>query len=423
MAPLIGLVLLFVAFAGWLVWSNIKIDSDEQHRQRLNFQREEESRKEYNNVVVKMPNPVARGVDEWVLNPGFPLKITAKGLKTDGLQRLNDLLNDSGFNMTKDRKEQIRKLLTESSVELPEIEEFLREQQTYYRDQFDLRIANHEEWDTLSFEQQSDLSKQFLRDINVQAEETPCLPLHKLLEGSSSLLGYHVDDEQFEQERTIDREMGRQFVKRYGVDLLDFYVSLPNFGEPIKADNNPRQRKMLDRLYEEGLAKKGQDISLKDILNTYSVEKLKELAFTNHGMFATKQDVVNYIYNDALCREKAVNTIPYRYMYQPLRIDEIEPSFTVDELAKFKRFYDLVSELFITTYHFTQLAHTFKNDQHDERRFRFFVKRDNTYCGNICKRANSFNGRIFTKKRLPDLPLHVGCTCVYSSKHIDELSK
>lgn len=421
MLGVVAIFILFLAFAGWLIWSNISASEDDRFQHELEVREAEKDRVHLTNVAFRMPKPGARGVDQWVLNPGMKLKFMINGIRNDGIEQLHSILSDKSFLINKKAKEDVLKILVNNAVDMPDFEQFLQQQREFYRNEFDIRIANTPDWNSLNEYQRKEKAKQFLSEINQQAELTPCIPVHRLLEGSYA---HSLYSDSSQSNVTINKQMGKRFVRQYGLDVLKYYLSLKNPGVPIIADKDVQERTILDKMHDLGLAKKGKEIDAEEYLQHQSLEVLSELAVTNNGVFNSKQDAITYIKDDIICMENVNKKIPFRFLYLPKRLEAIDDGYSAAQLEDFLIHYDLLNELFLTTYHHMVMAQMLLTDENMKNpRYRFFIQRDDSRCSNICNKAKEFQGRPFIRKHLPELPIHIGCNCVYDQVHVDELNE
>lgn len=392
-------VILFLSIATWIVWSSVRSEQQERDLEKQTFREHQQELEKVVKPPYSMPKPASRGYEEWVINPGLKVRLILNGIRSEHADKIYRLLNNqNSFYVSKDRREELINLFGELGVRFPDLEKFMFELSQHIQNQINTLKSNFPGWDELSEALQNHKLKGWKTEIYESLAEAPCTNLDSVPTFSDE-----------------HREIAKGFIKQFGFENLRFYSSINRIGTPVQTDMNSAVRNAYEKLYQCGLAIKGHDIKLSDYMDTFSMKQLSDLATTNNGIFNEKNDAIQYILNDPVCLEELEKKINFSTLYQSLDVAEQYEELNVEALNNYRAFYELMTDLFLSTYQHGKMAEIFKNDYADSNKGAYFtVKRNNAICKNQCEKAKSFGAKNYQIDKLPILPAHFGCTCVYS---------
>lgn len=399
MLPIIALFVLFVVITSWMVYGSI---ISEQKERSLDLQSERDAKREAMRAMrprLTLPKPATRGFEEWLMNPSMPVRLVANGLRQEHVDQLHNWLNDpNSFYVTKERREKILNLVGQNGALFPDLEAFLINYKTSTKNLVSQRMATFEGWGFLTPEEQEKKKDSWFKEVQSELSEAICM-----------------DISMFEPLSEAQRSVASAFNKRFGFENLRFYATIEEIGVPKQMEMNAAGKLAYEQLYRVGLAKKAHDIKIEDYLETYTLKQLSDLAVTNNGIFNSKQDAINYITHDVLSMEYFEKKTNLNTLYQSIPIEQVSEEFNTDTLRAYSKYYEIITDLFISTYQHGLMAQQFKYDyEENSTSLKYEVKRNNLVCHNSCSKAKLMTNKTYKYRELPSLPVHFGCTCVFS---------
>jgi len=399
MVALIALFTLFVVITSWMLYSSVIA---EQKDKSVDLKSERDAQRAAMSAKrprLSLPKPASRGFEEWLMNPSMPLRLVVKGLRQEHTENLHRWLNDEqSFFVTKERREKILNLFGHNGAGFPDLEAFLVSHGSKVRDLVSQKEATSEGWDILPPIEQTVKQKSWFSEVQSELDEAVCMDISK-----------------FQPLNEAQKAKAAAFNKRFGFQNLRFYATIEDIGVPKQVEMNADAKAAYEQLYQVGLAKKGQDIRIEDYLDTYSLKQLSDLAVTNNGIFNSKEDAINYLIQDVLSMEQIQKKINIKTIYQSIPIEQVVEDIDTEALVLYSNYYVTLTDLFISTYQNGMMAQLFKYDYEESNaKYKFDVKRNNSVCLNSCKKAKLMADKTYRYGELPDLPVHYGCTCVFS---------
>lgn len=403
MVALIALFTLFVVIASWMVYSSV-ISEQRDKSSELDSEREanREAMKKMRPRLI-MPKPATRGFEEWLVNPSMPVRLVVNGLRQEQVENLHKWLNDeNSFYVTKERREKILNLFGQTGATFPDLEEYLLNYQGSVQELVAQKKANFDGWSLVSpIEQKKKLTNWHV-EVQSDLSEAICMDISK-----------------FTSLNENQRSKAAAFIKRFGFENLRFYTTIEEIGVPKQVEMNAASKLAYDQLYRVGLAKRGHDIRIEEYLETFTIKQLSDLAITNNGIFNSKQDAISYITHDVLSMEHLEKKTNFNTLFQSIPIEDLYDEFDTETLKVYSNHYEVLTDLFISTYQHGVMSQVFKNDyEESSKKLSFEVKRNNSLCKNTCKKAQKMTGKKYKYNELPNLPIHLGCTCVFS-EHVE----
>lgn len=399
MLQFIFLFILFVVIAAWIVWSSVHSEQKDRDLEKQTFKEHQQEIAKSAKPDFLMPKPASRGFEEWVINPGMPVRIILHGIRAEHVEKVYRLLNsEKSFYVSKDRREELVNLFGDMEARIPDMEQFMINQVHFIEAEITKLKSTFPGWGELSDALQAHKIKGWKQEILQNLPEAPCISFDKVMA---------LTDE--------ERAMAKKFIERFGFENLRFYSSIEKIGKPVQTDMNIAVKNAYEKLYQVGLAKKGHDIKLTEYMDTFTMKQLSDLAITNNGIFNSKEDAIQYILHDTLCLDELEKKISFSTLYQSIDVQELYEELNTESLTKYSQYYEMLTDLLISTYQQGKMAEMFKYDYSDiGGGLKFTVKRNQAICKNGCQKSKEMIGKEYRYAQLPVIPAHVGCTCVYS---------
>jgi hypothetical protein len=333
----------------------------------------------------------------WVLNPGSSFPLTLEGIERADAEQirrvLDDTLNDGYWVQTK----ALVPLVARLNIRCREIDQYVRQHRPVYeREVEDLKAASPE-WAAASELDRDDLLAEFrakaITALDVVPSAVVCdLPL--LLEGEPS-------------DATVDDAL----VAKVGAEALQFYLgNAHRLDKVYVAAADGYARRVLEQLVTEGLAIRGQDIAIRDILGTLKLKEMNELAA---GLapkpFRRKAEAVELLNGLPDIRERVRSRVAFRELFQLRPLPAEFASVDLERISQAWAYAEQVAKL---------LGHTYTMAAYATRRLQgyrdaagvvqgWMVQVESDACP-YCKRAVTTGN---TAGHPPLVPLHIGCRC------------
>lgn len=399
MIALIALFTLFIVITSYMVYSSI---ISEQMDRSTDLEAEREAKREAMRQMrpkLTLPKPATRGFEEWLINPSMPIRLVVKGLRQEHVENLHNWLNDeNSFYVTKERRDKILTMFGQNGALLPDLESYILDYQRKIQDLITERKTAFEGWSLLPENEQNKHLTTWFKEVQNELDEAVC-----------------VDISKFEPLSEAQRAIANAFNKRFGFENLRFYSTIDQIGVPQQVEMNAYAKMAYEGLYSVGLAKKGNDIKIQDYLNTFTIKQLSDLAISNNGIFNSKEDAISYITHDFASMEHLEKKTNFKTLYQSIPIEDISAEFDTQTLRIYSKYYEVLTDLFVNTFQHGLMSQQFKYDYEEaSTKINYEIKRNNSICNNTCKKAKQMTNKTYKYRDLPNIPVHIGCTCVYS---------
>ena len=345
--------------------------------------------------------PISVGGDNcWVINPqsSFPLTIyptnrkVAHDIKTlldHGDERLRVI-------------ESLQSLMLKEGIRCKEVDDYVARFKSTYVTVLDKLKRESTDWSNASESDRPGL----LRELRAQAAE--------MLDVSPAA----ICDVPTLFECEPDSEKVRKLFSAFGLDSVELCRLHGRYDRSARkvyhlgADDRYK-RPDFERLFDRGLATRGFDIPIVDILNSITLKDLRTvLGDTNQPSFKRKAEAVEYAAKLADITVRLAKILAFQELFQLRPLPEY-----LSALAS-----ELRSEAAVHTQRFVHessslIAHTYVMGAYD------FRDRSDSEVGKIatgwkiratngsCPMCRRTGAKIFPKGTRPRVPLHIGCRC------------
>ncbi len=337
------------------------------------------------------------GVNSWIINPNGSFSITLYQTTEHTACEIKRLL-DQRFTREGEQGSfrSIQPFFLRNDVRCKEIDDYVADFRPIYLQKINELKSSSAEWAAASERDREDLMEGFRAAAISVLNVKPAFADLKVLLGD-----------------TPDLTGTGQLVIRFGLDLIDTYARFA-VGER-KVLNLPvghRSRPALERLVEAGLARRGGQIPVRDILGTLTVKELRALAVAGGGRppkLARKEQAVEYAASLNDITQRLASIVALREFFQLM---PLPPEFARLGLASVVAALSYTRELTVLLSEtYTRVGYDFLDRRGLERAseaasWEFATQRQ--ACP-MCKRAAS--AVAATKGPRPGIPLHIGCAC------------
>lgn len=328
--------------------------------------------------------------DGWVINSGNPFELTILNCSQELAQKVKDLCEEGYYKAEKE----LLILFATYNIKVKEIEEYKQKYHKKFYDRYEQLKRESIEYRNADAQDKADMDEEFFK------QSQDCL--YELASDNAYKLFRYYD-------MTIDDE----FLQEYGFDILNAYFTYVNkIGKVLIIGKDNYHRAAFERMAEMGLALRGKEISIEELLTSQTLKILNEIANNPNKEYKRKNQAIEYIIAHPENVERLGEHIAFRELFKLLPLPE---KYTSLDLNQVHTMWDCHREevkiLLITYSHAKYSARDFHNIKDSSHSYNLYVINDQ------CKCAKNMKNQIYTKDKLPKLPCHVGCTCSFNATH------
>lgn len=346
--------------------------------------------------------PVERDADgSWLLNPRACFRIAVTNCGKEVAEEIKGVLDKNYWGNRYDSTQQLLSILVRSNARFREVDKYLTEARPKYLKRLEEMKEQSSEWLTASEKDREDLLAEFRQQAVLSLDVRPDCDLKTLLECEPSDLT--VDD---------------LLIKRFSFEAVQFYLRHSRGSDKVwVVSAEEPYRKEFERLLSVGLAERGVDIPLVDILNTLTLKEMGELvADLDHPKFTRKAKAIEYLTSVRNIRERAGRHIAFRELFKLRPLPAEFSALNVDQLASDWSFAHEVARVIANTY--WSAGDTTRQLQDREYIDGWMIR--NRREEEACPHCRRFNSRKFSKSCPPPIPFHLGCSCYLRPVYRDQ---
>ena len=329
---------------------------------------------------------------DWVLNPKSPFPLRLVNANRESAWRIKALLDQAYGGSHNTTARTLAAYMAGRKISCRQIDEFAAVHGPVFRAKV-LKATNARgDWPLLTKAEREQWLKVFRRDAARALDYVPDGDLHPLFE---------------EQAGGLD--LAPALIKRFGYENLGLYVHYSHQPKaPRLVPPGHHERSGMEGLTKVGLAQRGEDIPLIDVLSTLSLRDLNR-TFPNRGQqpFTRKANAIAFAQGIANAWERldAIVAVDDLYVLQPL-----PKKFRDVDLSKISRCWRrdcIVAKLVIRTY---------AAGGHEMEAARRAATREDLSGWAVvrvhgCRMAQDIARKHYAPGRRPVLPAHIGCEC------------
>jgi len=324
----------------------------------------------------------------WVINSGMPFELTILDCTKELAQRIKELCEDGYYKAEKE----MLVLFATHNIKVKEIEEYKQKYHKTFFDRYEQLKRESAEYQDADPQDRADMDEEFFQQAQDSLYELASYDAYKLF------CSYDM---------TIDDE----FLQEYGFDVLNAYFSYANkIGKVAVIGKDNYCRAAFEKMAETGLALRGKDIPLEELLTSQTLKTLNEIADNPEKEFKRKNQAIEFIIAHPEKQEKLGEYISFRELFKLLPLPEKYANLDLGQVRMMWDCHREEARILLLTYSHAQYSardlHQAK-EYHGNEPYVFRVSASNEQC----KCAKDMEKQKFPRNNPPKVPCHVGCNC------------
>lgn len=337
----------------------------------------------------------------WVLNPTSTFPLTIYGVDRQTAYELKSLL-EGGYSLSIYTLSQaIVPIIARSNLRCKEIDDYVKTFKPQYLSRIEELKKSSIEWNTASVKDQIDLLVSFRKQAIESLDIRPYCDLETLFECEPT-------------DATIDDLL----IERYGYDNIQLYLRYAGNLEKVHViPFGHNARNGFEKLIEIGLAIRGTDIPLPNILETLKLKEMNDLVDDLiQKPFRRKSEAIEFLMNLPDIQQRLSKIVAFRELFKLKPLPKEFSNIDLSKISKSLRYAKEIATLIAHTY--VMGGYATRNMNQDQgnlsyiKGWELFSVNDDATCP-YCKRAAS---KSYHKEQYPKVPLHIGCRCSVLSK-------
>lgn len=330
----------------------------------------------------------------WVLNSGVPFELTILNCSRELTQRIKDLCEEE---YSYKAEQELLRLFAIYNIKIKEIEEYKQKYHKKFYDRYEQLKRESSEYQNADTQDRADMDEEFFKQAQDCLYELASYDAYKLF-------------------RSYDMTIDDEFLKEYGFDVLNAYFTYANkIGKVAIIGKDNYYRTAFEKMAEMGLAIRGKEIPIKELLSSQTLKILNEIAKNPDKEYKRKNQAIEYIIAHPDRIEHMGELISFRELFKLLPLPEKYVSLDLNQVRMMWDCHREEVRILLLTYsHANYFARDLKNIEYlddESSSYKLWVINDQ------CKCAKSMAKQIYTKNSLPKLPCHVGCNCGLNTIH------
>lgn len=330
----------------------------------------------------------------WVLNSGVPFELTILNCSRELAQRIKDLCEEE---YSYKAEQELLRLFAIYNIKIKEIEEYKQKYHKKFYDRYEQLKRESSEYQNADTQDRADMDEEFFKQAQDCLYELASYDVYKLF-------------------RSYDMTIDDEFLKEYGFDVLNAYFTYANkIGKVAIIGKDNYYRTAFEKMAEMGLAIRGKEIPIKELLNSQTLKILNAIAKNPDKEYKRKNQAIEYIIAHPDKIEHMGEYISFRELFKLLPLPEKYASLDLNQVRMMWDCHREEVRILLLTYsHANYFARDLKNIEYlddESSSYKLWVINDQ------CKCAKSMAKQIYTKNKLPKLPCHVGCNCGLNTIH------
>jgi len=341
----------------------------------------------WNDFVLK---PIQKDVNgNWILNPGTSFNLTLIGATKEVANQIRSILDEGYVNTEK--RDLIISLFAKHNLQIQEIEAYKNKYKPIYQAKLQSLINASSEWESSGPKDREDLLTEF-KEMSVNLlYEIPHCDVEALLEFDNSNV-------------TLDDDLLNDY------DFKAFSTYLYNASKMdkihvIKKEDSERSK--FENLVSLGLAFRGNEIAIQEILLTLTMKELNAIASNPEKVYTRKNQAVEYILTLHNLPEIISQHISLREVFKLKPLPEKYSSIDINAISETWAYHRIEFELLMTTFSsaLSMLRMTSNNEYVSNHVIENYSDPITCHC------AIETMKKIFPGNQPPSVPFHIGCNC------------
>lgn len=331
--------------------------------------------------------------DGWVINSGVPFELTILNCTRELAQRVKELCEDDYYKSEKE----LLMLFATYNIKIKEIEEYKQKYYKTFYDRFEQLKRESIEYHNADIQDRADMEEEFFKQSQDCLYELASYDTYKLF-------------------RSYDITIDDEFLQEYGFDILNTYLTYANkVRKVVIIGKDNYYRVAFEKMAEVGLALRGKDISLEEILTSQTLKTLNMIADNQDKEYKRKSQAIEYIIAHPEKIERMGKYLSFRELFKLLPLPEKYSSLDLNQVRMMWDCHREEVRILLLTYsHANYSARDLENIKYSNDESCSYKLR---VINDQCKCAKSMEKQIYPNNRLPKLPYHIGCNCSLNAIH------
>ncbi len=347
----------------------------------------------------RIPKVIAVALDDGAhqLQTQLEWKFTLKNLDAADSEKIVSIINNSElYEGMKNRH--LTPIFAEKNIICVEVDAYLSKLRDTFNQNLQSLIAGNPEWPSLGSKDKQDLLAEY--------QEKALIGIHELPPGIDIifLLSYDV--------AKIQMTMDDALIRDYGMDLIQGYMRFATDLDKVRvAPQDNRNRALFDNLVAKGLAVRGTEIEMSEILSILTLKDLNTISGQGDGFYKRKNAAIEELMKLPNLKDKLGDHISFREIFKLKALPESYGITNLEEVASNWAYVDQIVTLIVKT--ISNEQYNYVRGFTDSSYFKKF--KIDCYRNYVeCPLAREYQNREFSLKEIPKLPAHIGCTCTVS---------
>ena len=324
----------------------------------------------------------------WVINSGMPFELTILDCTKELAQRIKELCEDGYYKAEKE----MLVLFATHNIKVKEIEEYKQKYHKTFFDRYEQLKKESVEYKDADPQDRADMDEEFFQQAQDSLYELASYDAYKLF-------------------CSYDMSIDDEFLQEYGFDVLNAYFSYANkIGKVAVIGKENYYRAAFEKMSETGLALRGKDIPLEELLTSQTLKTLNEIADNPEKEFKRKNQAIEYIIAHPEKQERLDEYISFRELFKLLPLPEKYANLDLDQVRMMWDCHREEARILLLTYSHAQYSARDlqqAKECYGNEPYVFRVSAHNEQC----KCAKDMEKQKFPKNKPPKVPCHVGCNC------------
>ncbi len=340
------------------------------------------------NEEEKYHEPIKQVDDGWVINPDTPFELTVLGCDLETASLVRDLCNK----YDSQAEHELLSLLATNNIRIKEIEAYKKKYASLYFQRIEELKTTSVEYLNADPKDRAGLLDEFRVTAQDCLYELPDYDVYKLFIG---------------EDITVDDDL----LQRYGFDCVEAYLCYySKIGSVVTIPKDAYYRPTFEKMVEKGMAIRGKDIPITEILNAQNLKTLNAIASNPDKEFKRKNQAVEYILGNNESIDQIGEYIAFRELFKLMPLPNEYDGIDLDSIYRIWECHRIEIQLLMRTYN--DSIYQWKRFQKDGETRKQLYKSCKVNCLNDkCKCAQDRMKQTYSVEAPPKTPCHIGCSC------------
>jgi hypothetical protein len=339
--------------------------------------------------------------DGFILNPKSTFPLTFYNINSKQATQLKVLLDEGCSEGSYRLLQKLQPFISTTNLRCKEIDNYVNEYKPLYLDEIEGLKKASQDWASATDKDKEDIILSFKKEAVQLLDVRPSCNLVTLFDGLPS-----------------DAIIDDALIQKYGYEALRFYEDIRKKDRIFTVPADGPGRKDFEKLVEIGLATRGKQIPLPDILSTLRLKDMTELVTDlDPPKFTRKAKAIDFLINIPNIQHRLGKKVSFRTLF---KIIPLPQEFSNIDLNKIKSVWDYEKEIAFL------IAHTYIAGSNAVMNMKWQTEMSSNVQGwelhgvdddQTCPECKLLHGYVYPKHKYPKTPFHIGCRCGVRPKY------